>query len=130
MQLFEVKNDIAKIIYAINNILTIRSEYNLTQNYIMEISKANEFNANQKYEQITKIANQIITKLHISFPELTEYGYKISGICNEIQGNEQNYFGYQADKKDTKNITQQKLIELYERLNENCQNLLEVLKTR
>lgn len=114
----------------INNILTIRSEYNLTQNYIMEISKANEFNANQKYEQITKIANQIITKLHISFPELTEYGYKISGICNEIWGNEQNYFGYQADKKDTKNITQQKLIELYERLNENCQNLLEVLKTR
>ena len=80
--------------------------------------------------QITKIANQIITKLHISFPELTEYGYKISGICNEIWGNEQNYFGYQADKKDTKNITQQKLIELYERLNENCQNLLEVLKTR
>lgn len=65
----------------------------------MEISKANEFYANQKYEQITKIVNQIITKLYISFPDFTEYGYKISSICNEIWGNEQNYFGYQADKK-------------------------------
>ena len=114
----------------INNILTIRSEYNLTNNYIMEISKANEFYANQKYEQITKIVNQIITKLYISFPDFTEYGYKISSICNEIWGNEQNYFGYQADKKNAQNITKQKLIELYERLNKNCQNLLEILKTR
>lgn len=114
----------------IKNILTIRSEYNLTQNYIMEISSANEFSANQKYEQIIKIVNQIITKLYISFPDLTGYGYKIYGVCNEIWGNEQNYFSYHADKKTAQNITKQKLIELYEKLNESCQNLLDILKTR
>lgn len=112
----------------IDNILFIQSQYTLTENYIMEISNANQFVANKKYEDILRVTNQVITKLYLSFPEYVEYGYKIRGKCNEIWGNEQNYFGYQSDKPKAQSDTKQKLIELYKELNELCFNCLNMLK--
>ena len=112
----------------IQNILFIKSQNNLTKNYIMEISHANEFTANQKYEEIVNIANKIITNLYLSFPNLTDYGYKILGHCNMIWGNEQNYFGYQADKTDAQFDTKGKLITLYNELNDICDDCLNALK--
>lgn len=112
----------------IGNILLIQSENNLTKNYIMELSNANEFTANQKYENIVKAVNQVIVKLYLSFPKLANYGYEIQGKCNEIWGNEQNYFGYQKDKKVAQNNTKGKLIGLYGELNEICSNCLNELE--
>ena len=112
----------------IDNLLLIQSQYNLTENYIMEISNANQFVANKKYEDMLKITNKVITRLYLSFPNYVEYGYKIRGKCNEIWGNEQNYFGYQSDKPKAQADTKQKLIELYKELNELCFSCLNFLK--
>lgn len=112
----------------IDSILLIQTKNNLTKNYIMEISNANQFVVNKKYEDIVKVANKVITKLYLSFPDYVEYGYKIRGKCNEIWGNEQNYFGYQSDKPKAQADTKQKLIELYKELNELCITCLDFLK--
>lgn len=56
----------------IDYLLLIQSRYNLTENYIMEISNANQFVANKKYEDMIKVTNQVITKLYLSFPNHVE----------------------------------------------------------
>ncbi|MBP3615846.1 MAG: hypothetical protein J6J27_02950 [Alphaproteobacteria bacterium] len=114
----------------IADILFIKSQNNLTKNYIMEISNANEFTANKKYEEIVLVANRIIKNLYLSFPDLVDYGYKILGQCNMIWGNEQNYFGYQADKPRIQNQTKVDLISLYDNLSKICFECLDKLKEK
>lgn len=111
----------------IKNILLIKSMHNLTENYIMDVSDTSLNTVNQRYEEIKMIIITIIEKLYLSFPQFVDKGYKISGKCNEIWGNEQNYFGYQRDKPKYQLNTKEKLITLYNELNDICSDLLSSL---
>lgn len=112
----------------IKNILLIKSMNNHTENYIMDVSNISFDFVNKRYEEIQNIINIVIEKLYLSFPQFVDKGYRISGKCNEIWGNEQNYFGYQKDKPKIQFDTKVKLVNLYEELKDICTDLLNSLQ--
>ena len=119
----------AKLISAI---LSIIDENDLTAHAIdedeNEVYKIDELIIDRKYKDTQKVANQIIKKLYLSFPELIEYGNEIKGQCNLIWGYERNYFGYQADKPEIQLKTKEQLVQFYNELNKICNECLNKLK--
>ena len=131
--IFELKKLNAERIYndrheIIKNLLLIIDKNNLTENYIMDISNTSLASVNKRYEEIKNIVNTVIEKLYLSFPQFKDQGYKIAGKCNEIWGNEQNYFGFQKDKVKYQLDIKTKLCTLYKELNEICCDLLNSLQ--
>lgn len=116
----------------INAILSIIDENDLTAHAIdedeNEVYKIDELIIDRKYKDTQKVANQIIKKLYLSFPELVEYGNEIKEKCNSIWGYERNYFGYQADKPEIQLKTKEQLVQFYNELNKTCNECLNKLK--
>lgn len=111
----------------LNKISKIQCQNTLTMNYIKEEFEYNEKQIHESYIAELDDFCVLFSKVFCSFPQCASELKEINAICNNIWGNEQNYFSYQKESIQIRNISKQKLIELYNNLNGACEKFISKL---
>lgn len=68
--------------------------------------------------------------MFITFPRYIDQLNEINGLCNQIWGNEQNYFGYSKNIEKNKEILRENLFNLYNKTNSKIYDLQNLLSEK
>lgn len=114
----------------INKLQYIKVHNSITMNYIKEELEYNESKIYKDYLKTLDIFCFIYSKMFITFPRYIDQLNEINGLCNQIWGNEQNYFGYSKNIEKNKEILRENLFNLYNKTNSKIYDLQNLLSEK
>lgn len=92
-----------------------------------------DFNEKQIHEEYLKTLDTfclIYSKMFVSFSDYIDQLNEINGLCNQIWGNEQNYFGYSKNIEKNKEILRKNFFNLYDKTNSKIYDLQTLLSEK